>query len=211
MSKNHPFTIISNQFGWQVQQYTPNATRIIDTQDLHCLRYARQKALEAGKSIEEIKNIELSLTDESLLREISSIHRSDLTFVVSHYERSLLISKYGIPPHKVNLFMKKKKKKKKTFFLFNFIINLIKLELVSFYYDVDTILRNRARHESKHRHREHFVMLGNFRHGPNHDAVHWTYAELWPKIRAALPDACMHVYGMISCYVIPWHFKIFSL
>lgn len=36
--------------------------------------------------------------------------------------------------------------------------------------------------------RKDFCMIGNFRHKPNHDAVHWA-AKLWPHIRSKLPDA----------------------
>jgi O-antigen biosynthesis protein len=38
-------------------------------------------------------------------------------------------------------------------------------------------------------------MIGNFRHGPNSDGVRWLCDKIWPKIRQALPEAEMHVYG----------------
>jgi len=38
-------------------------------------------------------------------------------------------------------------------------------------------------------------MIGNFRHPPNADAIEWMKKEIWPKIRAELPAAELHVYG----------------
>src|SRR5690606_5459984 len=37
------------QFGWRVAEQCPNALRILDTEDLHCLRKGRQQALKDGK------------------------------------------------------------------------------------------------------------------------------------------------------------------
>ena len=43
--------------------------------------------------------------------------------------------------------------------------------------------------------RTHFVFIGNFRHPPNTDAVCDLHERIWPRIRAALPQAELHVYG----------------
>jgi hypothetical protein len=37
--------MIEEQFGWRVAENCPNAVRILDTEDLHCLRLARQKSM----------------------------------------------------------------------------------------------------------------------------------------------------------------------
>lgn len=42
--------------------------------------------------------------------------------------------------------------------------------------------------------RHHFVSIGNFRHAPNWDAVLYLQS-IWPKIRAQLPEAELHIYG----------------
>jgi hypothetical protein len=34
--------MMEEQFGWRVAEKCPNALRILDTEDLHCLRLARQ-------------------------------------------------------------------------------------------------------------------------------------------------------------------------
>ena len=47
--------------------------------------------------------------------------------------------------------------------------------------------------------RRDFAVIGNFRHPPNADGTHWLKKELWPRIRALLPEehrsAQVHVYG----------------
>jgi hypothetical protein len=37
--------MIEEQFGWRVAENCPNAVRILDTEDLHCLRLA-QKSIQ---------------------------------------------------------------------------------------------------------------------------------------------------------------------
>ena len=53
----------------------PDAIRILDTSDLHCLRRARGEQLKHGG--------DLNLFNEIALREIASIFRSDLTLMIS--------------------------------------------------------------------------------------------------------------------------------
>ncbi|MGE0616998.1 MAG: glycosyltransferase [Bacteriovoracia bacterium] len=43
--------------------------------------------------------------------------------------------------------------------------------------------------------RRDFVMIGNFRHAPNWDGVQWLAAEIWPRMRARLSEAELHLYG----------------
>ncbi len=43
--------------------------------------------------------------------------------------------------------------------------------------------------------RADFAFLGNFRHPPNLDAVHHLASTIWPRLRAALPEARLHLYG----------------
>lgn len=42
-------------------------------------------------------------------------------------------------------------------------------------------------------------MIGNWRHPPNLDSARWAATEIWPQLRAALPeghqDAELHMYG----------------
>lgn len=43
--------------------------------------------------------------------------------------------------------------------------------------------------------RQGFAVIGNFRHPPNADGTLWLKKEIWPRIRAKLPSAQVHVYG----------------
>lgn len=74
------------QFGWRVSEHCPDALRILDTEDLHCLRSARQKAFKEKKAFS---------TDDLLLediakREVASILRCDLSLIISYVEMNLL-------------------------------------------------------------------------------------------------------------------------
>lgn len=74
------------QFGWRVEEHCPNAIRILDTEDLHCLRYARQHAWKEGR----IFKSEDLLQEDIAKREIASIYRSDLSLIISEVECQLL-------------------------------------------------------------------------------------------------------------------------
>jgi O-antigen biosynthesis protein len=43
--------------------------------------------------------------------------------------------------------------------------------------------------------RKNFGMIGNFRHGPNRDAILWLKMELWPLIRNRIPKSEIHICG----------------
>lgn len=78
--------MIEEQFGWRVAENCPDALRILDTIDLHCLRLARQNAWKKNR---EFKPDDL-LTEEMARREIASIYRSDLSLVISDFEIKIL-------------------------------------------------------------------------------------------------------------------------
>jgi len=84
--------MIEEQFGWRVAENCPEALRILDTEDLHCLRQARQKAFKTHK--------EFSLTDilneEVAKREIASILRCDLSLMISEFEMDVLKTVFKI-------------------------------------------------------------------------------------------------------------------
>jgi len=83
--------ITEEQFGWRVQENCPNALRIIDTEDLHCLRAARQQAFKLKK---EFGNTDL--LSDTAKREIASILRCDLSLIISQFEMNLLQSFFKI-------------------------------------------------------------------------------------------------------------------
>ncbi|GAB5409110.1 MAG: glycosyltransferase family 4 protein [Balneolaceae bacterium] len=73
------------QFGWRVAEQCPNAMRILDTEDLHCLRKARHQAVKENRSFDES-----DLFSDYAKREIASIYRCDLSLIISEFEMTLL-------------------------------------------------------------------------------------------------------------------------
>lgn len=85
--------MIEEQYGWRVQQECPNALRILDTEDLHFLRHARQQATK--------KNAELKPSDlftDVAKREIAAILRCDLSLIISEIEMDILKDQFQINP-----------------------------------------------------------------------------------------------------------------
>lgn len=81
------------QFGWRVSEHCPNALKILDTEDLHCLRKIRHDALK--KSI-EFSN-DLLLNSDIAKREIASMYRCDMSLIISSYEMKILKDVFQVP------------------------------------------------------------------------------------------------------------------
>ncbi|SDE39953.1 glycosyltransferase [Pedobacter soli] len=80
--------MIEEQYGWRVQQECPDALRILDTEDLHFLRQARQQSTK--------KQEELNLFSDTAKREIAAILRCDLSLIISEAEIKLLEEQFKI-------------------------------------------------------------------------------------------------------------------
>lgn len=83
--------MMEEQFGWRVEKNCPKALKILDTEDLQCLRHARHQAYKA----------ERELTREDLFsdiakREIAAILRSDISLIISSYEMELLVNTFKV-------------------------------------------------------------------------------------------------------------------
>lgn len=89
--------MMEEQFAWRVEKYCPNALRILDTEDLHCLRLARQKMAKANPQavIKEVEN--QHLYSDQAKREIAAILRCDLTVMISEYEMAFLQERFSVP------------------------------------------------------------------------------------------------------------------
>lgn len=257
--------ITEEMFGWRVRSACPEAAHVIDTQDLHFLRHARQHLVEeqliysdpnlwnpsieatfthttahlsaTGSTFTGSQNLVLStpsaptklnnpyktnlshtddtlspaslitdidyyrqslakfgpLLDQSLdpmahlvnaskhinvlkvakrypvvhsnmMRELAAIHRADLTLVVSHFEKDLLVRQLGLPHSKVSV--------------------------APFYYE-DIPHSTWKSYRSK----IGFSMIGHFKHPPNRDAVYWMKKDIWPRIKKMIPMATLDVFG----------------
>lgn len=83
--------LTEEQFGWRVSEICPNTLRILDTEDLHFLRTARQAAFK-----KQSKLTSDFLLNDVTKREIASIYRSDISLIISKFEMSLLTKKFKI-------------------------------------------------------------------------------------------------------------------
>ncbi len=98
LQKNQPNMVlfdrfmVEEQFGWRVFNVLPMAIKILDTEDLHCLRIARQEAIKKNKSFET-----LDFNSDMSKREIAAIFRCDLSLMVSDYEMHLLQTVFQVP------------------------------------------------------------------------------------------------------------------
>lgn len=84
--------MLEEQFGWRVEAVCPDALRLLDSEDLHCLRQARQQAYLAKRPLQS-----RDLFSEMAQREIAAILRCDLTLTISRAEMQLLTSQFQVP------------------------------------------------------------------------------------------------------------------
>ena len=84
--------MLEEQFGWRVEQACPQALRILDMEDIHALRDARQQCFKQNTPVTAE-----ALNSELAQREIAAIYRCDLTLVISEYEMQLLRQHYAVP------------------------------------------------------------------------------------------------------------------
>ena len=87
------------QFGWRVIEKCPTALRILNSEDLHFLRYAREEALKLNGDLSE-----LNLYSDMAMREVASIYRVDFTLLLSEFEIDLLKEKFHVSDHKLYYF-----------------------------------------------------------------------------------------------------------
>jgi len=83
--------ITEEQFGWRVSENCPDALRILDTEDLHFLRLARQLAFKENREFST-----QDLFSDTAKREIASLLRCDLSLIISESEMDLLQNHFKI-------------------------------------------------------------------------------------------------------------------
>lgn len=155
--------MIEEQFGWRVSENCPKAIRLLDTEDLHCLRTARQKAFKENR-IFELHDL---LSEEVAKREIASILRCDLSFIISEFEMTVLKDVFKIDSRLLHYL---------PFLVYEMSeLDLLKLPLFE--------------------ERKNFVFIGNFLHEPNWNTVQYLKDTIWPLIKQQFPEAVLEVYG----------------
>jgi glycosyltransferase involved in cell wall biosynthesis len=155
--------MIEEQFGWRVSENCPKAIRLLDTEDLHCLRTARQKAFKENRDF-EFRNL---LSEEVAKREIASILRCDLSFIISEFEMKILNDVFKI--------------------------DLGLLYYLPFL--VDEMSENDLEKLPSYEERKNFVFIGNFLHEPNWNTVQYLKETIWPLLKKQFPEAVLEVYG----------------
>jgi glycosyltransferase involved in cell wall biosynthesis len=174
-------------YSFHLHEHCPHAVLVLDMQDMHSLRHARQATIKASDRLgpASLDNLPIhvrpSIDDPRLLRELASIHRSDLTIACSPAEMDMLHLHYQIPTSKLCVAP---------------LFGNNNLPVVSTIPNPDPI----GNSDSEEVNRHDFVFVGGFRHDPNVDAVH-QLKRLWPRIRAALVNndptvsVRLHIYG----------------
>lgn len=84
--------VTEEQFGWRVSQNCPTAVKVLDSEDLHCLRYTRASNFKKG-ILFKAENL---FVEDWTKREIASILRCDLTLIIAEYEMKLLTHYFKI-------------------------------------------------------------------------------------------------------------------
>ena len=79
------------QFGWRVSEHCPEAVKILDTEDLHFLRRARQQAIKNHS-----EDLNTYLISDTAKREIASIYRCDLSLIISEAEMNILKNRFKV-------------------------------------------------------------------------------------------------------------------
>lgn len=83
--------ISEEQFGWRVKETCPDCLCILDTEDLHFLRKAREIALRSGGKSESY------LINDITKREVAAMYRCDLSLIISETEIKLLKNTFNFP------------------------------------------------------------------------------------------------------------------
>jgi len=83
--------MMEEQFGWRVERTCPKALKILDTEDLQCLRQARQQASKTQREMTQA-----DLYSELAKREIAAILRCDISLIISSFEMELLVNRFKV-------------------------------------------------------------------------------------------------------------------
>jgi glycosyltransferase involved in cell wall biosynthesis len=168
--------ILEEQFGHFVYEACPQALVLLETQDLHLVRRARDEAKDSFLSLTSETLPRDFYKTETALRETAAIERVDYSFVVSSFEERLLLEEFNIGKSKC--------------------------EWLPFFYREPLV----EMPELAWADRDAFVWVGNFRHPPNLDGLRWFRKEIWPRIRIRVPGAKLRIFGAYPTEeVMQWH------
>jgi hypothetical protein len=198
---------VEEAHSFRFRQAFPTAALVLDMQDMHSLRWGRQRIVEAWDKEQKKQTQQQNqqqqqqqqsdwdplgclpqvldylptlaeTNDDRFVRELASIHRSDLVLVCSPRELDWLKTVCKVPEEKLCL---------ASFFVEecrdNFDKNTAPLPQSPSAGDDALVVPPR------------FVFCGGFKHAPNADAVRILIDSVWPFLRSELPEATLHIYG----------------
>ncbi len=130
--------ITEEQFGWRVAEQCPEALRILDTEDLHFLRKAREEAFKKNISVKDA-----NLFTDICKRELASILRCDLSLIISQFEMNLLTNVFRVSQemlHYLPFLIKKEIKMGKNGLNFDKRVNFVAIGNLLHAPNVDSVL-----------------------------------------------------------------------
>lgn len=169
------------QFGWRIERHCPQALRVLDTCDLHSLREARHRLLK--QALHPPTEAHTGTSAALLVR------------ATNHVELYRAMCEDDIAQREIAAIYRCD---------LSLMISQVEVDLLRDYFQVpdDLLCCNNLMLMTpisstlpSFDERQHFVSIGNFRHAPNWDAALYMYQVIWPRIRARLPQAQLHVYG----------------
>lgn len=163
--------IAEEMYGWQAKKYAPEAARVLDLQDVHFLRKAREFLVKKQNvQFQETldgRTLDVDAVEKQVIRELASIHRSDLTLYVSDFERDVLTTRFQVDEDA--------------------------LHCCDFFYPSPPT----ADALPAFAERKDIAFIGSFKHPPNVDAIEWMKTSILPLFRQdhRNDDAEIHIYG----------------
>ena len=166
------------QFGWRVANTCPNALRVLNTEDLHSLRNVRQQLLKtrqqsAAMEAEKYQLYPLADTAETLYGLMASDDMAQREIAaIYRCDITLIISRFE----------------------YQLLQQAFSVPEALLHY-CPFLLPPAISIQPTFAQRQDFITIGNFRHEPNWDAVLCLKHQVWPRLRAQLPQAQLHIYG----------------
>ena len=166
------------QFGWRVANTCPNALRVLNTEDLHSLRNVRQQLLKtrqqsAAMEAEKYQLSPLADTAETLYGLMASDDMAQREIAaIYRCDITLIISRFE----------------------YQLLQQAFSVPEALLHY-CPFLLPPATSIQPAFAQRQDFITIGNFRHEPNWDAVLCLKHQVWPRLRAQLPQAQLHIYG----------------
>lgn len=164
----NPDVVVFDRFMMEEQfgwRVKENLPNAIRILDTEDLHFLRKSRAEAIAKKGNLENV--NLFNEWANREIAAILRCDLSLVISEAEQHLLIRQFKIDPAQL--------------FYLPFVF--------------DELSTNSIEKLPNFEKRQDCMFIGNFLHQPNYDAVLQLKTKIWPRLKKALPQTELHIYG----------------